>query len=82
MVPWVCLHYVIVAFPGHIHLLFITSCLVVTLITGYSCDFLLNCTTVSPASGSMTDLAKALKMWVGDGCLSLDGSQWLYLRLT
>ena len=66
MVPWVGLQCVVVAYPGHIHLSFITSCLVATIITGYSCDFLFNCTTVSQASGSMTDLAKTLNMCVGD----------------
>ena len=71
VVSWVGLQCVVVAFPGHIHLSFITSCLVVTIITGYSCDFLFNCTTVSQASGSMTNLAKTLNLW--DWCLSLDG---------
>ena len=42
-----------------------SACLVLNPITAYSYGFLINCTTVGQASGSMTALTKRFNRWVG-----------------
>ena len=59
-----------------------SACLVVNPITVYSYGFFFNCTTVGPASDSMTVLTLALIRWlVPNACLRM-GPPWLKFEIS